>query len=684
MVIKSKGNKSVFRFCNNLRFLVVIVASLVIINLFGHRRYFNVKTFTDFSNVKYIISNYAETIVNYYENEHHKSTEEEILRKQTEGQSYDSKLKEIEDKQKERLIYTTITYRNIQYAIFEDDKLIMTNSKESIESENDLQNIFKNSQLNFIAYGNKGEDLIKVNGSDGSDYFKGYANFYGAVKKYKIKLAVWIPKNMYFSDGINLEYTQFKEAKRRIYTECIIIVICALLFILTSLYIYKFKKIFEDNEESKGIFYRIYRNVWLEVKIILSWIFLLIILENTVANMDLAYYFSVWGIKEIIILIVGTYIIWQSYNSIIIRGCKKGFKTIFQETSLLYKIFNNLQNGFINSSEKFKAIVYTAASAIFLFMLIIGNLAEYRYNFLFRRIILGYSALYIVVFGWLGLRILLGINQISKGANIIAEGNGDYKIEKQKIELLDELAQNITNMGIGLESEIKNRVKSERMKTELITNVSHDLKTPLTSIINYVDLMQKENISKEEMDGYIKILDRKSQRLKVLIEDLFEASSAASGEIELNMERLDIVALLKQSLAEFHEKIRSSKLDFKTTLSNNKIYVNVDGKRTWRIFENQISNILKYSMDNTRVYINIEESEESVSIIMKNISAYELDFNEDEITDRFKRGDKARNTEGSGLGLAISKGLTELQGGSLKVSVDGDLFKVEIKFKKCS
>ena len=290
--------------------------------------------------------------------------------------------------------------------------------------------------------------------------------------------------------------------------------------------------------------------------------------------------------------------------------------------------------------------------------------------------------IYICSMGYFVFKFTGSFNKIVLGAHKISQGDLNYQIEGSSIAVLDVLAKDINNMRSGLGNAIQNEVKSERMKTELITNVSHDLKTPLTSIINYVDLIKKGDFSKEEIEDYIKIIDRKSQRLKVLIEDLFEASSAASGEMELNIEKLDIIALLKQSIAEFEEKIKISKLDFRINIPNEKVYVMVDGKRTWRIFENQISNILKYSLDNTRVYINLEESEDRIIIIFKNISAYEIDFNEDEITERFKRGDQSRHTEGSGLGLAISKGLTELQDGLFKIKVDGDLFKVEIQLKK--
>ena len=219
------------------------------------------------------------------------------------------------------------------------------------------------------------------------------------------------------------------------------------------------------------------------------------------------------------------------------------------------------------------------------------------------------------------------------------------------------------------------------MKTELITNVSHDLKTPLTSIINYIDLLKRENIEPEEARDYVNVLDNKAQRLKVLIEDLFEASKAASGAMELNIEKIEIVQLLKQVLGENDERINENKLNLKVNIPEEKIYIKGDGKRLYRVFENLISNVVKYSLSNTRVYIDVTKEDDDVKIVMKNIAAYELNFDVNEITERFKRADEARTSEGSGLGLAIAKSIVELHGGKFDIEIDGDLFKSIILLK---
>ena len=219
------------------------------------------------------------------------------------------------------------------------------------------------------------------------------------------------------------------------------------------------------------------------------------------------------------------------------------------------------------------------------------------------------------------------------------------------------------------------------MKSELITNVSHDLKTPLTSIINYVELIKKEeDISPEYLKDYVNVLDSKSKRLKILIEDLFEASKASSGNIELNMEKIDLTQLLRQSIGEMEEKLSEAKLNLKINVPEEKTYIRADGRRLYRVLENLLGNISKYSLPNTRVYIDIIEEDGKVKLTMKNISSYELNFDPDEIMERFKRADDSRNTEGSGLGLAIARDLVNLQGGTFSIDIDGDLFKSIVEF----
>ncbi|WP_305302904.1 sensor histidine kinase [Romboutsia ilealis] len=272
------------------------------------------------------------------------------------------------------------------------------------------------------------------------------------------------------------------------------------------------------------------------------------------------------------------------------------------------------------------------------------------------------------------------IETIRNGIYKIKNGNIEHKIEIKKDLLFDDIVKDINEIGKTINIAVEERLKSERMKNELITNVSHDLKTPLTAIINYISLMKKEDIQPKHINDYVQVLDKRSQRLKILIEDLFEASKIGSNNIELNLEENDINQLLTQTLVEMEDYINESKLDFIVNTPDKEVYILADGKKTFRVFENIISNILKYSLEKTRVYIDLVESDKKVHISFKNISKHQLNFDPDEITERFTRGDLSRNTEGSGLGLAIAKGLIEAQGGELKVDIIGDLFIVNIDF----
>lgn len=265
--------------------------------------------------------------------------------------------------------------------------------------------------------------------------------------------------------------------------------------------------------------------------------------------------------------------------------------------------------------------------------------------------------------------------------NELAKGNLNVTIPED-LGVFEPFRDEIGKIQSGFKKAVDEEVKSTKMKTDLITNVSHDLKTPLTAIITYVDLLKKPGITQEEQEKYIGILAQKADRLKLLIEDLFEISKATSKTVTLHIMDIDIVSLLKQVKLELQDKIEATDLIFRWQLPEDKIILPLDSQRTYRVFENLLVNITKYAMPRSRVYITMEDTENHVKITMKNVSATELDFNPQEITERFVRGDASRNTEGSGLGLAIAKSFTELQGGRLEVFIDADLFTVEITFLK--
>ncbi len=270
---------------------------------------------------------------------------------------------------------------------------------------------------------------------------------------------------------------------------------------------------------------------------------------------------------------------------------------------------------------------------------------------------------------------------VKESVHQMAEGNLKHK-GPADLGAFQSLGDELSLVKEGFAKAVAEEAKSQSMKTELITNVSHDLKTPLTAIITYVDLLGNEGITEEERKSYLDTLDKKSQRLKVLIEDLFEISKAQSGNVKMNPMHVDVVNLMKQVRTEMDDKIADSDLSFRWNLPEEKVILYLDGQKTFRVFENLLNNILKYSMPHSRVYVDILADDAQVQIMFRNISSVELDFDAEHLTDRFVRGDASRTSEGSGLGLAIAKSFVELQGGSFQIDVDGDLFKVVLRWNK--
>lgn len=277
--------------------------------------------------------------------------------------------------------------------------------------------------------------------------------------------------------------------------------------------------------------------------------------------------------------------------------------------------------------------------------------------------------------------IVVNIGRLEKKLKQMYEGNNQDKLnEKEFLPEFKNIVTYVNDVSNGFESSIQEKIKSERLKAELITNVSHDIKTPLTSIINYVDLLKQEDIQNEKANEYIGILDNKSQRLKKLIADLVEASKVSTGNVTLDLEKINIVELIKQAVGEFEDKFEKRGLEILIDCKVNEINIMADSRYMYRIIENLFSNVSKYALDNSRVYIDIIRVQDKVYIEMKNISKDKLNISAEELMQRFVRGDKSRNTEGSGLGISIAQNLAELQNGEFNLKLDGDLFKVELVF----
>ena len=297
-------------------------------------------------------------------------------------------------------------------------------------------------------------------------------------------------------------------------------------------------------------------------------------------------------------------------------------------------------------------------------------------------VLLGWGLEMALIIGFV-IRLLCRFQVLYEGGKELAEGNLDATVDTTYLKgALREHGEHLNQISQGMSNAIEHQMKSERMKTELITNVSHDIKTPLTSIINYVDLIQKEAPDAQPFTDYVEVLGRQSQRLKKLIEDLVEASKAATGNLEVNLEPCDVSVLLDQMIGEYAEKLKQVQLDTVLDCPQEPLHILADGRRIWRVFDNLLNNICKYSMPGTRVYVTVREESTMVMILFRNISKSQLNISSDELMERFVRGDSSRNTEGSGLGLSIAQSLTELQGGKLQLEIDGDLFKVMLRFPK--
>lgn len=437
---------------------------------------------------------------------------------------------------------------------------------------------------------------------------------------------------------------------------------------------------------------KLYCKMFLELKIIFTFgiiasiIALMIelpniLMHNSIDIMDMIYYSYSEIYLFVIPLLFLIYII-EYINVVYIKYIyNNGFINGLVKNSLIGKIFIwCLKNGinfikilFRISTDKFSRsnfIKIFIINLVVLFIIFTGGILGFLVAIIYTLYIIKKTSV-----------IIDRVRYLNEQSDKLSKGKLDIDID-ENIGMLSIVSKNLNNIKEGFKIALDKKTKSERMKAELITNVSHDLKTPLTSIITYVDLLKKNDINEDEKVKYIDILDKKSKRLKILIDDLFEVTKLNSGNVEMNIEEVNVIALFRQTFGELEEKIKKSTLDFRVNIPNEEIVCDLDGVRTYRVFSNIISNILKYSLDSTRVYIDLKENDEKVKFIFKNIASYEMNFDEDEITERFTRGDKSRSIEGSGLGLAIAKSLVEKQKGIFKIQTDGDLFKVTIIFDK--
>ena len=459
--------------------------------------------------------------------------------------------------------------------------------------------------------------------------------------------------------------------------------IISLILFIVSIVIYKKMKC--EVLDRNSFYLKFYKTIPLEIYIIVGILLLYSLIGIIKTGYSVYYYYNVLDhLVYTFICIFGLFTIYY-----ILRKELKSFDKPIEilKTSLIVRVLI-LGKKIFKDTNKVTKSVPLAKRIIILAALSVGvGTIGWFIGFLFGSTLLLFlfgpilSLTIVVLYVYYLIKKLAYLSYIMEGTERIKGGDIHYKLDIIGDDNFSNLAENINNIGDGLDKAIYNQLKSERLKSELITNVSHDLKTPLTSIINYIELIKKEeDIKPEHIKDYVNVLDSKSKRLKVLIEDLFEASKASSGNLELNMEKIDITQLLRQAIGEMEEKLSKANLDLKLRVPEEKTYIMADGKKLYRVLENLLSNISKYSLDNTRVYIDIIEEDDKVKLTMKNISSYELNFDPEEIMERFKRADESRNTEGSGLGLAIARDLVNAQGGRFEIDIDGDLFKSVVEF----
>lgn len=361
-----------------------------------------------------------------------------------------------------------------------------------------------------------------------------------------------------------------------------------------------------------------------------------------------------------------------------------GMREYVREYSFLYQIFPYVKKHWSKLREETEHIdfsnksVKTIVKLVILNFIVLAAVSILWFFGIFALVV--YSVVLFILLENYYRKIQFHYKALLRGVSRIAEGDLDAEITED-LGVFEPIKGELGKVRTGFKKAVEDEVRSQRMKTELITNVSHDLKTPLTAITTYVELLKKEDITKEERRSYIEILEKKSLRLKVLVEDLFEVSKATSNNITIEKMDVDVVNLLKQVSVEHTDKFAQMELDVRWNVPDEKVILQLDNQKTYRIFENLFVNIQKYAMPCSRVYIDVQKADGCAEIVIRNMSAAELNVRPEELTERFVRGDASRNTEGSGLGLAIAKSFTEAQGGTFSVDVDGDLFKVIIRWK---
>lgn len=488
-------------------------------------------------------------------------------------------------------------------------------------------------------------------------------------------------KNLKFAYYASLDDEVFKDIERDVFRDQVIVqigvsvLIAAILSLLVGLFM-NMEKV-DGSESLRKVF-----KFPIEAVIILFIIFVISIAGISSMNQVYTNLFIFYALYLVGLMIIS---LTANYFVILIKSIfNKNTENYLVENALIYRAFkasiaefsrvDKFDNKEINNAKmKFTLVYLVLCIVVFLLLMFFAGMFATASEAILIPMIIFAGFIYFII-----LKNINQVARINKEASEIVGGNYKKKIEKTG-GLYDGIVDNFNNIGSNLDNAIEDAVKSERLKTELITNVSHDLKTPLTSILNYSDLLSKEDNSQEEAKEYAKIINEKSNKLRVLIEDLFEVSKATSNNIELDRQELDFNSLVAQSIGEWEDKIKENNIEIISNLPEEKVMLKIDGQKFSRVLDNLFSNISKYALENSRVYVDLRD-EGGVQLTIKNISKYPLNISAEELMERFTRGEKSRTTSGSGLGLSIASSFVRAHGASFDIDIDGDLFKVTIEF----
>ena len=570
--------------------------------------------------------------------------------------------------QKGTIIYVTDEYTNFNFLIIDNNENIAYTNLEHTMNTDSIEKIKESLSVSSNnIYWNYDAGRVSTNISKLTIENIKYKSFFEEIEDENISYFSGIDNDLIISDNIKLQSIMFNISKNLYIPSIIAIPISSILLIIAIVVGARFIGLRDENGN-----------------VILNWLdkqalFLALLVLSIIFSIGAMFFSAITSNDFIIIFIfcfIGAIIMYISAVLLLETIVKRiKTKTLIRNT-LIYKFYKWLKDG---TSKTLNKINKTYKVVIYFILFILANVILLQFNDIGILLMI---ALWIFVIYKVN-SITIQFYEIKDALQEIYNGNVEVYLNEENYKGdLKEVSKYVNDIAGGFSNAISEQLKSERMKTELITNVSHDIKTPLTSIINYVDLLEKENIDNENIKKYLEIIDNKSQKLKKLTEDLVEASKASSGNIKLNIERINLDELIKQEIGEFEDKFNKIGLTTIIDIKDKNIYINADGRYIARVLDNIFSNISKYALENSRVYIDVNKENDNVLVTFKNISREKLNISEEELMQRFVRGDESRNTEGSGLGLSISESLTKLQGGEFEINIDGDLFKVMIIFKE--